>query len=311
MSRQRVQVVVAHPDDETFGCGSVLLNAAATGAVTAVCCATRGEAGEIAPGSRIDLPGLAAARERELHNAAALLGVDRVELLGFADSGMAGAAASESLAGAPFEGVVEAVQRSVEAFAPDVLITLDATDGHRDHTRIRDAVLAAAGAASVPRVYLHCLPRSLMRRWVEHMLRLRPDIAHLDADVATLGTPDAEITTVIDSAQHLGVREKAIAAHTSQISPFEGLPADLRRAFLATDYLRRVIPPWAGGPRETTLCPTTPSNVAPASRGQHRTSEPATACRTDAEELAEHGIEVNHAQSFEGERNPPITAPSR
>lgn len=258
MSRQRVQVVVAHPDDETFGCGSVLLHAATAGAVTAVCCATRGEAGEIAPGSGIDLSGLAAARERELHDAAALLGVDRVDLLGFADSGMGGAAAPESLAGAPFERVAESVRRRVEAFAPDVLVTLDASDGHRDHTRIRNATLAAAGAVGVPRVYLHCLPRSLMRRWVEHMLQMRPNVEHLDADVATLGTADAELTTVIDSAEHLAIREKAIAAHASQTSPFEGLPADLRRAFLATDHLRRVVPPWTDGPPETALLPNRP-----------------------------------------------------
>jgi LmbE family N-acetylglucosaminyl deacetylase len=256
--RQRVQVVVAHPDDETFGCGSLLLHAAATGAVTAVCCATRGEAGEIALGSGIDLPGLATTRERELHNAAALLGVHRVDLLEFVDSGMCGTAAPESLVGAPFEAVTEAVQRSIEAFAPDVLVTLDASDGHRDHARIRDAALAAARAADVPRVFLHCLPRSLMQCWVEHMLQLRPDIAHLDADVAALGTSDAEITTVIDSTKHLAVREKAIAAHASQTSPFEGLPADLRRAFLATDHLRRVVPPWTGGPPETALLPNHP-----------------------------------------------------
>ena len=47
----RLQVVVAHPDDETFGCGSTLLHAAQVGAVTAVTCATRGEAGEVAPRS--------------------------------------------------------------------------------------------------------------------------------------------------------------------------------------------------------------------------------------------------------------------
>jgi N-acetyl-1-D-myo-inositol-2-amino-2-deoxy-alpha-D-glucopyranoside deacetylase len=41
----RVQVVVAHPDDETFGTGAVLLHTKAAGATTAVRCATRGEAG--------------------------------------------------------------------------------------------------------------------------------------------------------------------------------------------------------------------------------------------------------------------------
>ena len=38
-------VTVAHPDDETFGCGSLLLHAAAAGAQTCVVWATRGEAG--------------------------------------------------------------------------------------------------------------------------------------------------------------------------------------------------------------------------------------------------------------------------
>src|SRR5690242_4937705 len=60
----RLQVVVAHPDDETFGCGSLLLHAAAKGATTSVVCATRGEAGE---GAADDL---GAVRERELREAA-------------------------------------------------------------------------------------------------------------------------------------------------------------------------------------------------------------------------------------------------
>jgi LmbE family N-acetylglucosaminyl deacetylase len=43
---QHLVVVVAHPDDETFGCGSLIAQASADGARVRVICATRGEAGE-------------------------------------------------------------------------------------------------------------------------------------------------------------------------------------------------------------------------------------------------------------------------
>lgn len=247
-ARPRLQVVVAHPDDETFGCGSLLLAAAAAGAVTAVCCATRGEAGG-------DGEDLGAVRERELREAAAVLGVERVDLLDFADSGMSGEAGPGTVAGAPFDRVVAAVREAVAAFRPDVLVTLDAADGHRDHARMRDATLAAARAAGVPRAYLMCLPRSLMRRWVEHMRVRRPGMEHLADDTAELGTPDEQITTIIDAVAHLPRREQAIAVHKSQTSPYEGLPADLYRDFLGTVHARRVLPPWTGGAPETDLFP--------------------------------------------------------
>lgn len=247
----RVQVVVAHPDDETFGCGSVLLHAASCGAVTAVCCATLGQAGEPPAGSRLTAQELGRLRERELHQAATLLGVSRVDLLGFADSGMSGAAAEGSLVAAPFPLVTAAVRERIEDFAPDILITLDASDGHRDHARIRDATIAACDAVGVPLVYLQCLPRSLMRRWADSMRRERPDVEHLALEIANLGTPDDEITTVVDTAGQLAMRERAIAAHASQVSPFEALPDDLRHAFLTADRLQRVRPPWPGGDVET------------------------------------------------------------
>jgi LmbE family N-acetylglucosaminyl deacetylase len=244
--RPRLQVIVAHPDDETFGCGSVLLHAASAGATTAVCCATRGEAG----GGPADL---GVVRERELRDAAALLGVGRVDLLGFADSGMSGPPRAGTLVDAPFDQVRTAVQDAITCFGPDVVVTLDASDGHRDHERIRDAAVDAARRAGVDRIYLMCLPRSLMRRWVDHMRVERPDMEHLDADTAELGTPDEEITTIIDAGAHLAARERAIAVHTSQTSPFEGLPGVLRQAFLGTVHARRIEPPWTGGEPESDL----------------------------------------------------------
>ena len=98
----RLLVVVAHPDDESFGCGSVLAAASAAGDETVVLCATRGEAGE----SRIRTDDLAALREAELHEAARILGVGTVLLLGHADSGLDGAPAPGTLAAAPRAAVV-------------------------------------------------------------------------------------------------------------------------------------------------------------------------------------------------------------
>ena len=251
---QRLMVVVAHPDDETFGCGSLLLYAAAHGVETAVVCATRGEAGEPAPGSGVSQADLASVRERELHEAAEILGVSRVDVLDFRDSGMSGEPQPGTLVAAPLETVRDVVRERVEAFKPTVVVALEGTDGHRDHLAMRAAVLAAVDVADAPveRVYLYSLPQSRLNRWLEHLRRSNPDMEHLELGIP--GTPDEDVTTVIPTPDHLEARERAIAAHSSQLSPYEGLPPDLRREFLTSEPLRRVMPAWEeGGPIETAL----------------------------------------------------------
>jgi LmbE family N-acetylglucosaminyl deacetylase len=238
----RLMVVVAHPDDETFGCGSLLLHAAAIGLTTTVVCATRGEAGERAePPDSSDAP-LSVVRERELRDAAHALGVTRVDLLEFRDSGMSGDPDAKSLCGAPLEHVRDQVRAILDEVQPHVVVTLDAGDGHRDHARIRDATLAAVDAArwQVAKVYLQCLPKSLMQRWVDYMVDSDPSWEQLAGEVP--GTPDELVTDRISSEEYLGQREAAIAIHKSQRSPYDGLPDDLRRAFLTTEHLRRVRP---------------------------------------------------------------------
>jgi LmbE family N-acetylglucosaminyl deacetylase len=250
----RLMVVVAHPDDETFGCGSLLLYAAARGAETAVVCATRGEAGEPAPGSGVSQADLATVRERELYDAARILGVSTVEVLDFLDSGMAGEPEPGTLVAAPMEQVRDVVREHLEALRPTIVVTLEGTDGHRDHLKIRDATLAAVEIADAPveRVYLYSLPHSWLDRWLEHLHRTNPDMEHLALGIP--GTPDEDVTTMIATAEHLEARERAIAAHSSQVSPYDGLPADLRREFLTSEPLRRVVPAWEdGSPLETTL----------------------------------------------------------
>ncbi|WP_243059393.1 PIG-L deacetylase family protein [Nocardioides sp. SR21] len=233
----RLLVVVAHPDDETYGCGSLLLHAASEGWETTVVCGTRGEAGEPAPGTDLAGRTLGEVRERELWEAAGVMGVARLALLDFTDSGMEGDAPAGSLCGVDAEAVTEAVRAVAADVDPDVVVSLDASDGHRDHTRVRDASVTVAAERGVA-AYLQALPRSLMTRWAEHMAGVRPEL-EVYLRNADLGTPDEHVALVIDTSAHLDARERAIAVHASQTSPFEGLPPELRRDFLTREHLVR------------------------------------------------------------------------
>ncbi|HEY2299183.1 MAG TPA: PIG-L deacetylase family protein [Jatrophihabitans sp.] len=248
---ERLLVVVAHPDDETFGTGSLIAAAAKAGVEVTVCCATRGEAGEahgVSPGAD-----LAAVREGELRAAGAELGVHRIVLLDYRDSDMAGVPAEGTLCAADPSELVEAVRAVVAEVRPSVVVTLDPDhgDGHRDHATIGRATIDACPEDM--RVYVFAVTRSLLARWFALMQEVRPDTAHLELDRQGLGRPDADITTVVDVRSVRGVRERAIALHRSQVPPSEGMPEDLLTDFLETDRLVRISPPWPGGPVETGL----------------------------------------------------------
>ncbi len=238
----RLLVVVAHPDDEAFGCGSVLAHAARTGVRSWVVCATRGELGEPAPGSGLTAADLPTARERELRRACDLLGVDHVEVLDYRDSGVDGAPAPGSLAAADPTELRDRVATYLDDLRPDVVVTLDASDGHRDHAVVRDATLAAYDVARhrPGALYLFCLGRAAMTELT---------------GVDTLGTPDEAVTTLVDVADLLELRWAAIRAHASQVPPFDAMDEALQREFLAVDRLLRLQPPWPGGPVETDWTP--------------------------------------------------------
>ena len=249
----RLLVTVAHPDDETFGTGSVIAAAAEQGVQVTVCCATRGEAGEA---HRVD-PGtdLAAVREAELRAAAEAIGAARVVLLDYADSGMSGEPGPATLAGAPFDDVVSAVRAVVDQVRPEVVVTLDPDhgDGHRDHEVIARATVQACRDLPGVRVYAWVVTRPMLVRWLSELQGVRPDSAHLELDQQGLGRPEDQVSTILDVSHLQPTRERAIALHRSQIPPYDGMSEELRGAFLRTDRLVRLLPPWPGGEPERTL----------------------------------------------------------
>ena len=240
-------VVVAHPDDESFGCGSVIASAAAQGFTVVVACATRGEAGQ---GEAEDL---GAVREGELREAARQLGVTTVEVLDFGDSGWDGPPPAGALVDRVDEATA-AVRALLARHQPSIVVTLDPTgsDGHRDHAAIGIATTAAfAESVDWPASLYHwCLPRSLMTRWATATAVGNPDSVYIEVE---LGRADDDVTSVLDVSSVLEPRRAAIAAHRSQTSPFAGLDEELTLAFLTRDYLVRVVPPWQGGPVEHEL----------------------------------------------------------
>lgn len=237
-------VIVAHPDDETFGCGSLIAHAARRCATVTVVCATRGEAGERTSEVPADAD-LGAVREAELHAAAALLGAAHVELLAYGDSGFDGEPAAGSLCDAPIDEITRTLATRLRQIEPHVVAVLDGSDGHRDHQRVRICTHRALEAAGDPTITLieTGLPNHLMRRWLDEMRGVHPDAAYHAIDPAEFGTPDELITEVLDHSDVLDLRQEAIAAHCSQRSPFADLSPALARAFLSHTHLTRVSRP--------------------------------------------------------------------
>src|SRR5215470_4334667 len=144
-----VLVVVAHPDDETFGLGAIVGQLAASGASVHILCFSRGEASTLNAG----LNDLRRTREAELREASALLGAASVILLGYPDG---------QLAALP-DGVLDAhVQALAVRIRPDGLLVFDDTGvtGHCDHRAATAAAVRVGTAGSYP-VLAWTVPASL------------------------------------------------------------------------------------------------------------------------------------------------------
>src|SRR5664279_5150945 len=93
--RPTLMAVHAHPDDEATGTGGILARCAAEGMRTVLVTCTDGGCGDgpggVKPGEPRHDPGaVAELRRAELEASCAVLNVGHLELLGYADSGMAG-----------------------------------------------------------------------------------------------------------------------------------------------------------------------------------------------------------------------------
>ncbi len=261
-----VLVVLAHPDDESL-VGGTMARCVDEGTPVAMLCATRGEVGEIAPGTGATPETLGQYREQELRDACAILGVVDVRFLPFRDSGMAGTPENDdprSLHQAPPDAVVWLVVGAIRELRPDAIVTWDETGGygHPDHVKVHHCARAAFDAAAdaaqyagegapwrTRALYYGMIPIAAFERAMVEMRRRGLDLGEPPGDVDAMRRLDhREPNCVIDVSAQYERKMRAIAAHRTQVDsfgPLAKMPEDLQRGIFSREHLYRAQPPVA------------------------------------------------------------------
>lgn len=233
--------VFAHPDDETFSVGGSVAAAVDRGARVTAVCATRGEVGEIAAGVEATRETLGGVREAELRAACAALGVTDVRFLDYRDSGMAGSADNthpEALAAAPDEEVTGRIAAILREVRPEVVVTFEPEGvyGHPDHKKISRCTAAAFDGVGGQRLYFAGPGRSAFTKLLAEMQEAGVGRDFGLGDLDGFGTPDEDLTTIIDVTPFLERKKRALREHRSQIDPWlASLPDEWLSRLLAEE----------------------------------------------------------------------------
>lgn len=257
----------AHPDDECIGTGGSIALAGRAGHRVVLVVATRGEHGSVVPGMLPEGNQLGILRIGEAMQAAEVLGIDRVEFLGYVDSGMMGDATNDDPY-AFWRADVDSAARRLAAILDeeqaDVLVTYDPDGnyGHPDHIQVHRVGYRAAEFARTPRVYEMTMNRDAI---IESMTARRATASpeelaafpEIDPESFTMGTPEAELTHCIDVASVVELKRAAMRCHRSQIADDDFFLAlsdeDFATAFGREWYIDRSRPRAEGGEFLTTL----------------------------------------------------------
>jgi LmbE family N-acetylglucosaminyl deacetylase len=244
VSRPRTLLAVhAHPDDEAISTAGILALYADRGVRTVVVTCTDG-----ALGVGADRVEVARVRRVELEHSCTHLGVSELVLLGYGDSGMAGAASNAdpgAFMNTPVERVAARLASLLEQHRPEVVVTYPADGGygHPDHIHAHRATVAAVSDVNqVRKLYFTARTDAFRRRMqrVQNKLVASAEGA-AKPPLRTPATATADITTVVDTFSTLVRRRAALASHRSQLDGTHWLDmpdADFAALFDTETYVR-------------------------------------------------------------------------
>jgi LmbE family N-acetylglucosaminyl deacetylase len=252
----KLMAILAHPDDETLGFGGIFAKYASEGIETSLITATRGERGRF--GKEKESPGLAVVgrtREKELYNAAKILGIREVHFLDVIDG---------EVDQAPFIEIIGKIAGHIRRIRPHVVLTFDPAGayGHPDHIAISQFAVAAVVKAADPgfetsvnesphtvsKCYYLAWPE---KKWNIYQSSFKELASHVDGIKRTVKPwPDWNITTRIDAKPFWRTVWDAVLCHQTQMAIFEklaDLPESEHQVLWGSQELYRVFSTVNGG----------------------------------------------------------------
>lgn len=193
----RMLVVLAHPDDESFAVGGTLAKYAHEGVEIVLLCATRGEAGILGKSSEE----AGKIREHELLEAAKHLGAE-VFFLGYMDG---------ELSQVPATRLMESIGCWIDTVQPQVILTFgpDGISGHPDHITISNIVTQTV-YKFFPDICLLYVAAS--------------EATVLGCGVSSTNLNSGEIRVAVDISEYKTEKLRAIQSHASQNPALDGKP---------------------------------------------------------------------------------------
>ena len=229
----------AHPDDEAIATGGTMARAHDEGHRVVLVLATDGAHGE-APDDLGASETLADRRRAETAASARALGVDRVEFLGYTDSGMTGWDQNDHDGSFWQADLDEAAGRLVDILVEESADVLTIYDwhggyGHPDHIQVHRVGCRAEEVARPRLSGLRVVESTMNRDELRRGIALAKEELGVDDagpgndgdefdpdgpmdDGNPMGTPEAELTLGVDVSAYVDRKRASIAAHRSQVS---------------------------------------------------------------------------------------------
>ena len=244
----------AHPDDECLATGGTIARASAEGHRVVLVVATDGAYGEVPQDLQ---PGetLVDRRFKEVTASAKVLGISRLEMLGYKDSGMTGWPQNSDPAAFINAEVEDAAQKLAKILQEETADAITIYDwhgnyGHPDHIAVYKVGHRAAQIASVKNVFEMTTNRDAFRRMRDmalnnpEILSETEGIGDFDPDAPAddgnpMGEPESVITHRVNVEKYCAQKKLAIACHRSQITDtsfFLNMTDEIFKLAFGTEY---------------------------------------------------------------------------